>query len=350
MTYKSDKGSLQFERCKAASGAKILREKQLRAARYDSRMLLTLAVAMDLTSDRIDLDGDGARRIVLIAGDEEYRSEEMLPQLASILEKRHGFKCDVLHSIAQDGTIDPTVTTNEPRLDLLDRANLVIIMTRFRCWPDAQMARFVKYVESKKPIIGIRTATHAFAYPKDSPSPFAKFSWDSTVWPGGFGKQILGETWVAHHGTHMVESTRAVPAPGAEQDPILRGVKDLWVPTDVYASNPMESETLMLGQVLDGMEPGSKTVGGTKNSPMIPVAWKKETDGRRVFTTTMGSAVDFLNQGFRRLLVNACFWCLNKPVPRRANVSFVGNYEPSPIGFGKHKKGAFPTSSGGRPR
>src|SRR5437867_9058370 len=109
-------------------------------------------------------DGPGkGKHIVLVSGDEEYRSEETLPQLGKILAKHHGFKCTVLFAIdPKDGTINPNVS-NIPGLEALKTADLLVIFTRFRDLPDEQMKHIVEYVESGKPIIGLRTATHAFS-------------------------------------------------------------------------------------------------------------------------------------------------------------------------------------------
>src|SRR5207245_4364627 len=121
-------------------------------------------------------EGPGrGKRIVLVSGDEEYRSEEALPQLGKILAMRHGFKCTVLFAIdPKDGTINPDVNNNIPGLEALDRADLMIIFTRFRDLPDEQMKHVVDYVESGRPIIGLRTATHAFNLKADK--AYAKYS------------------------------------------------------------------------------------------------------------------------------------------------------------------------------
>src|SRR5262245_40282464 len=136
------------------------------------------------------------KHVVLISGDEEYRSEEALPQMARILAKHHGFKCTVLFAIdKKDGTINPNVNNNIPGLEALASADLMVLFVRFRNLPDEQMKHVADYVESGKPIIGLRTATHAFALNKKS--KYASWDWQNKDWPGGFGKQVLGETWVA---------------------------------------------------------------------------------------------------------------------------------------------------------
>ena len=105
------------------------------------------------------------KNIVLISGDEEYRSEEALPMLAQILAKRHGFNCTVLFSINPgDGSIDATYLSNIPGLEKLQSADLMVIFTRFRELPDEQMVFIDNYLKAGKPVIGMRTATHAFNY------------------------------------------------------------------------------------------------------------------------------------------------------------------------------------------
>jgi type 1 glutamine amidotransferase len=288
------------------------------------------------------------KRIVLVSGDEEYRSEQMLPQVARILAGRHGFDCTVLFAIdPADGTINPEFTHNIPGLETLDSADLLILFTRFRDLPDAQMKHIVDYVEAGKPIIGIRTATHAFDL--KTSSTYQLFSWNSKQWDGGFGRQVLGETWINHHGRHGVQSTRGIIAPGQERHPILRGISsgDIWAPTDVYQVRiPLRDGALplILGQVLAGMQPSDPLAEGKINDPMMPVAWTTSYRGGRIFTTTMGSAQDLLNEAFRRLLVNATYWALamEARIPARADVALVGGYQPLPFGFGGAEKGVKP--------
>jgi hypothetical protein len=298
--------------------------------------------------------GPGERkRIVLVSGDDEYRSEEGLPQLARILSTRHGFRCTVLYSTdPRDGTIKPDLHTNIPGLEVLDTADLMVLLIRFRDLPDSQMKHIVDYVESGRPIVGLRTATHAFDL-KSSPT-YAKYSWNSRVWDGGFGRQVLGETWIDHHGRHGEQSTRGVLVESERNHPILRGIRDgdIWGPTDVYEVRlplPGDSRPLVLGQVLEGMHPSDPPAKGRVNDPMLPVAWVKTYTGAqgrtaRVFTTTMGASQDLLNEGVRRMIVNACYWALGMEdrIPARTNVDLVGEYHPLPFGFGKYKPGMKP--------
>jgi len=305
-------------------------------------------------------DGPGkGKHIVLLSGDEEYRSEEGLPMLAKILAVRHGFKCTVLFAInPADGTIDPLTLTNIPGMDALDSADACVMGLRFRELPDEQMKHFVDYLNAGKPIVALRTSTHAFSYQRNQQSPYARYDWRSKEWPGGFGQQVLGETWVDHHGSHGKESTRGVINEAFKDSPVLRGVADLWVPTDVYtvAHLPKDASVLVWGEVLSGMKQSDPPVEGAKNHPMMPVVWLRNYTGEqgktaKICTTTMGAAVDLQNEGLRRLLINACYWAtgLEKRIPARANVDYVGEYQPGWFGFGKFKKGVQPGVLGLRP-
>ena len=295
-------------------------------------------------------DGPGkGKKIVLVSGDEEYRSEEGLPQLAKILSERHGFTCTVLFSInPKDGTIDPNFTGNIPGLEALKDADLMIIQTRFRDLPDEQMKHVADYIDAGKPIIGMRTATHAFSIPNGK--TYSKFSWNGSVegWKGGFGRQILGETWVNHWGHHGAQSTRGIIAPGQENNPLVRGCQDIWGPTDVYEVHlGSECTPIILGEVLEGMKPSDPPLKNEKNNPLMPVAWTKSYKGSngqsgKTFTTTMGAATDLQSEGLRRLLVNASYWCTGMEVPEKANVDLVGEYHPTPFGFNGSKKGMKP--------
>jgi hypothetical protein len=300
-------------------------------------------------------EGPGkGKHIVLVSGDEEYRSEEMLPQLAKILAQHHGFKCTVLFAIdKKDGTINPNQNDNIPGLEALKSADLLILFTRFRNLPDDQMSYLVDYIESGKPIIGLRTATHAFNL---SGKTFGKYTWGSKDkdYEGGFGRQVLGETWISHHGGHGTQSTRGIISENQKAHPIVRGIQDgdVWGPTDVYGVRlplPGDSTPLVLGQVLEGMKPTDKPLAGKKNDPMMPIAWTKSYKGAagktaRTFCSTCASSQDFESEGLRRLLVNASYWCLGMEdqIPAKSKVDLVGTYKASPFRGGGFVKGVKP--------
>jgi len=301
-------------------------------------------------------DGPGkGKHIVFVTGDDEYHSEEGMPLIARILAERHGFKCTVLFAINKTtGVIDPGAQDNIPGLESLASADVMVIFTRFRNLPDAQMKHIIDFIDTGKGIIGLRTATHAFNLKAES--AYKKYTWTSKEpgFEGGFGRQVLGETWINHWGKHGGQSTRGLIAKEAEGDPILRGIKDgeIWGTTDVYqVTLPMlpNVKPLIMGSVLVGMKPDDVAATATedpkskkiidKNNPMMPVAWTRTYTGpsgkvSRVFTTTMGGAMsgsrDWDNEGLRRLLVNATYWGtgLEDKIPEKADVTPVGNENP----------------------
>jgi len=291
------------------------------------------------------------KHIVFVTGDEEYRSEESMPMLAKILAVHHGFKCTVLFAIdEQTGEINPLLVDNIPGLEALKDADLMVLFTRFRELPDEQMKHIIDYTNSGKPIVALRTATHPFFYKKNPDSPYAKYTWNnkSADFKGGYGRQVLGETWVNHHGHHQVESTRGLIADGMQDHAIVRGVGQIWGPSDVYGLTTLNGacKPLIIGHILKGMNPDDEI---NTEKKALPVAWTKTYTGETgktstVFTTTMGHAGDFHDPDFRRLMVNACYWCLGlgEKIPAQSNVDILGQYEPNAIGFGGFKKGVKP--------
>ena len=292
------------------------------------------------------------KHIVFLAGDEEYRSEESLPALARILAKHYGFTCSVFF------TTDPGTGFIEPGsshisgLEALRTADLLVVFLRFRDFPDGEMQHIVDYLDRGGPVVGFRTATHAFQILRPA-AKFLKYTWKGAEgYAGGFGRQILGETWVTHYGKNHVQSSRLRLEPDQSGHPILRGVKDVWVASGGYTANPIEgSHILAMGQILDGMTPQSPPA---RDKPDMPVAWYRTyttssgTSGR-VFATTHGASEDLLNAGFRRMTVNACLWAvgLEADIRPTSEISFVGPYQPSPFNFGGHVKGVKPADLAG---
>ena len=296
------------------------------------------------------------KHIVFLSGDEEYRSEEGLPMLAKILSQRHGFKCSVLFSVDKNGLINPDAGESLTGAEQLDSADAIVMLLRFRHWNEEAMKHFEGALNRGVPIIGLRTSTHAFnGFPKGS--PWEKWNYGNK---GGFGKIVFGETWVNHWGNHKKEATKGIIEADAKNDPIMRGVQDIFGTTDVYEAYPTaDSKILVRGQVLKGMAPTDEPADYKKgrandhqqqgvNEPMMPVAWSrvyKDDAGKenRILCTTMGAASDLTNEGLRRMVVNGVYWGLGLEVPEKANVSFVDPYKPTMYGFGGFRRGTKPS-------
>ena len=292
------------------------------------------------------------QHVVLLAGDEEYRSEEGLPMLAKILSQRHGFNCTVLFSVDAEGTINPNDGASLSNPAALDSADAIVMLLRFRHWDDATLKKFDAAVKRGVPIIALRTSTHAFnGFPKDS--PWANWNYGKN---GGWGRQMLGETWISHWGNHKVEATRGEIEPSAHNSALLRGVTEVFGNSDVYEAYPStDAKILLRGIVLKGMNPTDAPAEYAKkratdkqeqpvNQPAMPVAWSREVKNdagtvNRILCTTMGAATDLQNEGLRRLVVNGVFWGLGLEVPAKANVDFVDPYQPRMYGFDGFRRG-----------
>jgi len=277
---------------------------------------------------------DTTKHIVLIAGDEEYRTEESMPMLAKILSARQDYNCTVLFSFGPDGAdyIDPNNQQGLRGLDALDSADLLIIGTRFRRPSPEQAKHITDYLNAGKPVLGIRTATHAF----NGDGSFESISYAQ------FGLKVLGEQWVSHHGRHKHEGTRGVIQPKRAEHPILNSVQNVFAPSDVYGVVHLTDDDLVLlrGAITETLDPQSKTLeDDQRNDPMQPFAWlhQYETpDGKgtgQSFCTTGGASVDFLNEDLRRLIINAACHLLGHDVPEKMNVDFVDPFYPSFYGF-----------------
>ena len=288
------------------------------------------------------------RHVVFLTGDEEYRSEEGLPMLAKILSQRHGFKCTVLFPIDKDGTINPNLSTSLPGAEALDSADAIVMLLRFRKWPDEQMKHFADAYQRGVPVIGLRTSTHAFSGLGGTYKDF-----------NNFGKRVLGEQWVNHWGGHKSEATRGVIEAFAADEPVMRGVTDIFGTTDVYEAYPAaDAKILFRGQVLKGMTPGAPPADYKKrratdkmeqgiNDPMMPVAWTrvyKNEAGKenKILCTTMGAASDLVNEALRRLIVNGVYWGVGLEVPARADVTYLDDYQPTIYGFNGFRRGLTP--------
>jgi len=293
------------------------------------------------------------KKIVFVTGDDEYKSETSMPMMAHILAEHHGFDCKVLFAInRKTGVIDTNQRDNIPGLEALADADLMVIFTRFRALEDAQMQMVDDYLATGKPVIALRTSTHAFDFSKAPESAFADYSYSHEN--GGFGRKILGQNWIRHWGGHGRESSRGRFATGMAKHPILTGIVDgeIWGPTDVYEASlpqPEGCEAILLGEVCETMDPNSGPrpappanakgrAAINKNDPMMPIAWTFQRDvgaKGRVFTSTIGGAMsgkdDWANAGMRRMFVNACFWTLEMEdqIPEQADVTPI--LEPNPF-------------------
>jgi type 1 glutamine amidotransferase len=292
------------------------------------------------------------KNIVFITSDHEYRSEESLPALARILAKRYGFTCTVVFGLDDNGFILPG-SSNLKGLDVLDKADLMVLFTRFSNFGDEEMQHFDKYIRRGGPIVAFRTATHAFS--NKGNAKWGHYSWDykgeKSDWKDGFGELVLGETWVSHYGTNHKQASKLIPEEVQKEHPILRGVKDMLAQSGGYTAYPKNATVIARGQVLNGMTADAEP---DKTKELLPVAWVRTYSidsgpSGRVFATTHGASEDVLNDGFRRMALNAAFWALGmeKQIKANNNIDFVGPYKPTTFNFNGYKVNVKPADLAG---
>lgn len=282
------------------------------------------------------------KHIVFLAGDHEYRSEETLPALARVLAKHHGFRCTVLFTLdPETGEILPG-SNHMPGTEALKTADLMVIFLRFQDFPVEQMQHIEDYLNRGGPVVGLRTSTHAFNIQPGKPYSRFDYRFKGDNFSGGFGRQILGETWAGHYGKNHVMSTRLDLLPQAASHPILRGVTNPWVQSGGYWTEPIEGvEVLALAQPLQGMTIDSPKA---EDKDPCPGFWTRNYvtgsgKAARVATTTYGASVDLLNEDYCRMLVNSCFWAagLENQITSEMNVDLVGPYHPTKFQFNGHR-------------
>lgn len=270
--------------------------------RFATRLLATFALcASAVLADGVthlvfdppaDVKASG-KHVVLIAGDEEYRTEESCPLFAKMLSQICGHKATVLFPMHPDGYIDPNFTQNIPGLEALKTADLMVIGTRHRDLPDEQLQHIYDYLQTGKPVFGFRTATHAF----QTDSAVGGFDWNN------FGPIVLGTGWVNHHGEHKKQGCLGIIEPSQEDHPSLRDIRSaqLFSMADVYGIRdvtPENATILLRGAVTHNLSNKSSPIGGEKNDPMMPLAWLRnyQVEGGQqgtAFCTTMGASTDF---------------------------------------------------------
>ena len=241
---------------------------------------------------RFDFKDDKRPLVVFISSEKEYGAAESLPVFADGLEMNYGLRCEVLQGSTADGVAESHYISG---MEALDKADLVVVFVRRRAFPAEQMRHLSDYLARGKPLIGLRTASHAFDARGDGPKGHVEWA--------RFDAEVLGGNYHGHYGRGI--TTVASPAKGAEGHPILAGVEmPLKSTASLYQASPLaESATALLIGTIPGEEPE-------------PIAWTNGYKKSRVFYTSLGSVEDFENPQFRRMLDNAAFWAMNRPLPK----------------------------------
>lgn len=286
--------------------------------------------------------------IVFVIGDEEYRSEESMPMLAAILERELNAQISLCFSVDSAGFINPNRLDHIEGLEALEDADLMVMFTRFRALPENEVQYILDYAESGRPMVGFRTATHAFLYPDSS-----SFTGLNNEWP----TKVFGQQWITHHG-HFDDGANPLTAVREIENvnsPILNGFEPFQAYSWLYHVDGGDwelygdSSPLLVGRSLRS---NHEEAGRLDQFPLEnPVAWTKTYTGSegntaRVFFTTLGHPYDFKEESMRKLALNGIYWALGMEdqIPQQGvNASFAGSYDPNNSGFGeRYKKGMRP--------
>lgn len=244
----------------------------------------------DITSaEPFRFTADLRKHIVIVTSEPEYKTEVSLTQFAKD-ELGKDFKVSLVYGDAQDGSM-------LPGLEVLKSADLALISVRRRTLPLDQLQQIRDFIGSGKPVMGIRTASHAFCL-RDKPAPDGRVDWTE------FDRDVIGGSYTNHHGEGP-KSTITLATSAAEH-PILAGINmmELQGKGSLYKVSPLQATATPL------------LIGSIPDTAAEPVAWlNQRTDGGTTFYTSLGHVGDFEQPAFRRLLKNACSWLVKQSVP-----------------------------------
>jgi hypothetical protein len=242
--------------------------------------------------------------VVIVVGTLHYSPELTMPEFAEELE-RFGFRTTLVM-----GEGDPEKKTKRvlPGIDALAEADVAIFFMRFLKLPDNEWKPIEDYLQSGKPVIGLRTANHSFKYPAGHP----RFEWNDD-----FGRRALGTPYIVHQSG----TTKISVVTKHSRHPILTHLtRTEWEsPGTLYLTRLQAGCTpLVTGTGQGRSRLVERAFGPTMvsevESDIVAWAWENEWGGK-VFGTTFGHPGDFAEESFVRMLINSVFWAVDRPVP-----------------------------------
>ncbi len=224
--------------------------------------------------------------VTLIASENQYHTEQTFPAFAKLLTDQYGCHCTVLLGEGD---------TNIPGLDALKTTDVLVLFARRQALPKEQLDKIRTYIDAGKPLVALRTCSHAFVVEPGKQAPPGAGQWPE------LDHEVLGGNYRGHFKNAGAE-IRVVPE--MAKHPILAGVSPSpWTTKGtLYWVSPVDNEAKVL-------------LVGTAEGQTEPVAWMHWHKGGRVFYTALGHQDDFATPQFRTLLVNAIFWAMNRPAP-----------------------------------
>ena len=270
-----------------------------------SRIATLLAFTLTLwLTGLANADENEKPHAVFVVGTLHYSPELTMPVFAKELE-RFGFRTTV---VMGEGNPEKKTQNVLPGIEALDEADVAIFFMRFLNLPDKEWQPIEDYLKSGKPVIGLRTATHSFRYPKGH----KRFEWNV-----GFGRRALGNPWIVHQSSE----TKISVVEKALKHPIMTHVtKRQWVsPGTLYLTRLSDGAIpLVMGSGKGRARTINRSVGKVDVKPheedVVAWAWENEWGGK-VFGTSFGHPGDFAEESFVRMMLNAVHWSVDRPLP-----------------------------------
>jgi len=233
--------------------------------------------------------GDVRPLVVLAISEDEYKTKETLPAFVrDVVQDRLGVDTKILIGDPKDPNVLPGLA------EALAKADLLLVSMRRRALPEKDLEAVRRFLAAGKPVVGIRTASHAF-------DAKGKLTEGQAVWPK-FDPEVLGGSYTGHHPAGPKTAVKA--AAEAEKHPILSGIQTPFTGHgSLYKVSPLAASTTPL------------LTGSIPNQSPEPVAWVNRYGKAKVFYTSLGHWEDFQEASFRQLLSNAILWGLEKPIP-----------------------------------
>jgi type 1 glutamine amidotransferase len=220
----------------------------------------------------------------MLIAEHEYETLTTLPQFAA----KH------LANDFRVVTITGSLATGQTAFEQVDdiaNADILLVSVRRRTPPKAQLDAIRRHIQAGKPVVGIRTASHAFALGRGQ-----TLTGDNADWPQ-FDADVIGGNYSNHHGKGPPTKITATDAAAAKHV-ILKGV-----------TLPFESDASLYKNT--PLRPGAHSLltGTIPGQPPEPIAWTfMRSDGGRTFYTSLGGPGDFTNASFVALLRNGILW------------------------------------------
>ena len=224
---------------------------------------------------KADAKGEKKTKVVMLSGSFEYESDKSLAILKKHLEAALPVECVIVSAKAEKDTALAGV-------EALATADVVLFFSRRLQIEGESLDAIKKYVASKKPIVGVRTASHGFQ------------KWLE------FDAEVLGGNYKGHFGKG-VAAVGVIDAQKAH--PVLAGVKAFKTNGSLYKNPDVAKDVTVL-------------LEGTMGKEREPVAWVREANGRRVFYTSLGHQDDFRDETFLRLVTNGVQWAAKLEVKK----------------------------------